>query len=314
MFDRSKWVWMDGELVAWEDATVHVSSHGLHYGTGVFEGIRCYDTPDGPAVFRLADHLQRLYASAAVYGIPLRYTQQQLADAVCDVIAKNGFGACYIRPIAHYGSLTFSLFPDRCPTHVSIVAFPWEKYHASDAQSRGVRVSVASWRKFHPSMMPSTAKACGQYVNSVLAVREAVAAGYDDAILLNSDGNVAEGSGENVFIVRDGAVITNAGEDSILLGVTRDSVIRIARDLGFEVQTRAIALGDLLAADEVFFTGTAVEVTPVRAVEDKKIGSGDRGPVTEQIQSVFFRAVNGSEPAYRAWLHPVQRQTAANYA
>lgn len=305
---ESKWVWMDGNIVPWSSATVHISTHALHYGTGVFEGIRCYETASGPALFRLDAHLERFYASAAVYGLLIPFSKSQLADAICDVVRQNGFRSCYIRPICFYGSDGLSLVPDKCPVRVSILAWPWEPLHGQRSLKFGVRVAVSRWRKFHWRMLPTTAKACGQYLNSVLAIREAVHNGYDEALLLEAEGFVCEGSGENVFVVKDRTLVTNDAQHSILLGVTRDSVITIARDLGLKVETRALHLRNIYAADEAFFTGTAAEVTPIRSVDDKAIGAGARGPVTKVIQRTFFGIVKGCLPAYRAWLHPVAGQ------
>ena len=305
MFDQTQWVWMDGEIVAWSEATVHVSSHALHYGTGVFEGIRCYDTDQGPAIFRADAHLDRFFASAAVYGLRIPFSPEQLMEAMCALIRLNGFRSCYLRPICYYGSRSLGLLPDRCPMHASILAFPWNTMHGDEALRRGVHIGVSRWTKFHSTMMPTTAKACGQYINSILALREAVSAGFDDALLLDLGGSVCEGSGENLFLIKDGILFTNDERHSILMGVTRDAVITIARDLGIPVETRALQLEELTCADEAFFTGTAAEVTPIRALDDKPISNGSRGPITERIQQKFFSVVAAREPAYDHWLHRV---------
>jgi branched-chain amino acid aminotransferase len=304
-FEQSEWVWMNGRVVRWQEATLHVSSHGLHYGSGVFEGIRCYDTADGPALFRLDAHLDRLYASADFYGMTISYSQDELAEAICEVIDRNGFKGCYVRPIAYYGSSSLGVHPRYCPIEVAILVWPWAAYLGDEGLERGVRVKVSSITKFHSRMMPTTAKASGGYINSMLAVRDALDAGYDEALLLDERGNVAEGSGENLFIVRGGGLLTNDEHSSILLGVTRDAVIRLACDLGYRVEVGVIRLDDLYAADEAFFTGTAAEVTPIRELNDRPIGKGGRGPVTEEIQRRFFDAVLGRDPRYRDWLHPV---------
>ncbi|MFL6215701.1 MAG: branched-chain amino acid transaminase [Blastocatellia bacterium] len=304
-FEQTEWVWMNGRAVRWQEATLHVSSHALHYGSGVFEGIRCYETDDGPALFRLDAHLDRLYASAALYGMPIPYSQDEMAEAICDVIDRNGFTGCYVRPIVYYGSSSLGVHPRHCPIEVAILTWPWATYLGEEGLERGVRVKVSPITKFHSRMMPTTAKACGGYINSMLAVREAMAAGYDEALLLDERGNVAEGSGENLFVVRDSGLLTNDEESSILLGVTRDAVIQIARDLGYKVEVGVIRLDDLYAADEAFFTGTAAEVTPIRELNDAVIGQGRRGPVTEAIQRRFFDAALGREARYRDWLHPV---------
>jgi branched-chain amino acid aminotransferase len=310
-FDKTDWVWMNGALTHWSNATVHVSAHALHYGSGVFEGMRCYDTVDGPAVFRIDAHLDRFYASAAVYGIEIPYNREELAEATATVILRNGFRSCYVRPICYHGSSSLGVHPRNCPVEVVILTWPWASYLGDEGLEAGVRVTVSSWTKFHSRMIPTTAKGCGGYLNSMLAVREAVEWGYDEALLLDADGNIAEGSGENLFIVRDGRLLTNDERSSILLGITRDAVITIARDLGYEVEVGTLRLEDLLGADEAFFTGTAAEVTPIREIDGKQIGSGSRGRVTEAIQQAFFAAAYGRDTRYRAWLHFVDKQPAA---
>jgi branched-chain amino acid aminotransferase len=315
MFGGAQWVWMDGSIVRWSDANVHISSHALHYGTAVFEGVRCYATDNGPALFRLDAHLDRFYASADVYGLEVPFSKEMLSEGIDELIRRNDFQSCYVRPICYYESNNLSLVPDKCPVRVGVLAWPWEPLLGKKAQEAGVRVTVSPWVKFHARMMPTTAKACGQYLNSVLAVREAISRGFDEALLLDTEGNISEGSGENVFAVRGKKLVTNDERDSILLGVTRDAVIRIARDFGFQVETRAIQVPDLTSADEVFLTGTAVEVTPVCSVDDKPVGSGARGPITEKIQRAFFTAVTGRDPAYREWLRlvsPVSAVVAAS--
>jgi len=310
-FDQSKWVWRNGSIVPWEDATTHVSAHALHYGSGVFEGMRCYETADGPAIFRLEEHLDRLYQSAAVHGMDIPYTSEELTEAICELIDRHDFKSCYVRPLCYYGSSSLSLHPARCPLEVVILVWPWAPYLGTEGLERGVRVTVSPWRKFHSEMMPTTAKASGQYINSVLAVREAVNRGFDEALLLDVEGNVAEGSGENLFIVKDGQVFTNDERHSILLGITRDAVIQIAQGLGYEVNVGPISLSDLLNSDEAFFTGTAAEVTPIREVDGTLINHGDRGPVTKEIQSAFFAATSGRHQRYRDWLTFVVPQTVA---
>lgn len=305
MFEQTRWVWMDGDVVVWNDATVHISSHALHYGTGVFEGIRCYETDDGPAIFRADAHLDRFYASAAVYGLRIPFPSEHLTEAMCAIIRLNGFQSCYIRPICYYGSRSLGLLPDRCPVHVGILAWPWNTMHGNEALQRGVHIGLSRWTKFHSTMMPTTAKACGQYINSILALREAVSEGFDEALLLDLGGNLCEGSGENLFLVKNGIVLTNDERHSILMGVTRETVITIARDLGIPIETRDLRLEELSSADEAFFTGTAAEVTPIRALDGKSIGNGRRGPITERIQQKFFSLVSGREPAYSTWLHRV---------
>ena len=304
-FDQSKWVWRNGEIIRWEDATTHVSAHALHYGSGVFEGIRCYATDAGPAIFRLDAHLDRFYASAGVYGLEIPYDRLELTEAIEELVRVHEFESCYLRPLCYFGSSSLSVHPAKCPVEVVILAWPWAPYLGAVGLEEGVRVTVSPWKKFHSEMMPTTAKACGQYLNSILAVRDAFKRGFDEALLLNSEGHLAEGSGENLFLVRDRELITNDERDSILMGITRDAVIRIASDLGYPVVTRAMTLEDLVGADEAFFTGTAAEVTPIREVDGVTINGGRRGPVTEQIQRVFFSAVAGREERYSECLHPI---------
>jgi len=310
-FDQSKWVWSNGRLIAWDDASVHISAHTLHLGSGVFEAIRCYDTDDGPSVFRLDAHLKRLYDSASIYGIEIPYTLEELTQAVDEIIWRNGLNTCYLRVLCYHGSGSLGVFPSNCPIELTILAWPLGAYLGSQGLEHGVRITISRWVKFHSRMMPTTAKACGQYLNSLLAFREALEKGYEEAILLNEEGTIAEGTGENLFIVRDGRVLTNDEESSILLGITRDAVIRIAKDLGYPVTIGPIHVEDLLTADEAFFTGTAVEVTPIREVDGKQIGTQARGPITEKIQKVFFTATSGREPQYRHWLHWVKQPAVA---
>jgi branched-chain amino acid aminotransferase len=296
------WIWMDGKFVAWDDAQVHVTAHGLHYGTGVFEGIRCYETQDGPAVFRLRDHLARFFNSAALYELAIPYSAAALHDACLELVSRNRLGNAYIRPVAFFGAHSLDLWPRGCPVHVAMVGWPRGEYLGKESLERGVRIKVSPVRRFHSSVIPTTGKACGQYVNSVLAVQEALRAGFDEALMLNQEGRVAEGSGENLFIVKDGTVITNDADASILPGITRASVLEIARDLGLPVEVRPMEISEVTAADEAFFTGTAVEVTPIREIDGHTIGSGRRGPLTEKIQKVFFDAVHGRAARYRGWL------------
>jgi branched-chain amino acid aminotransferase len=304
---------MNGDVIPWRNATTHVSAHALHYGSGVFEGMRCYETLSGPAIFRLDAHLDRLYSSAEIYGIKIPYTPAELTEAVCEIVRRNNFKSCYVRPICYLGSGSLGVNPCNCPVEMVILAWPWAAYLGAEGVEKGVRVTVSPWRKFHSRMMPTIAKACGQYLNSMLAVRDAVSRGYVEALLLDADGNVAEGSGENLFVVRDGKVLTNDDRHSILLGITRDAVIKIARDLNYRVEVRALELEDLLSADEAFFTGTAAEVTPISEVDETLIGCGARGPVTERIQQVFYAATAGRDPRYANWLYPVNPRPNGNH-
>jgi len=310
-FDQITWMWSNGEFVRWHDASVHISTHTLHLGSGIFEAIRCYDTNNGPAAFRLDAHLDRLYYSASVHSIDIPYTHEELTDVVTELIHRNDFSSCYIRMLCYHGSGSLGVMPNNCPVELAILAWPFGAYLGSHALEHGVRVTISPWVKFSSRMMPTTAKACGQYLNSLLAVRAAVKEGFDEAILLNEEGTIAEGSGENLFLVRDGRVITNDERSSILLGITRDTVFRIARDLGYEVEIGPMRVEDLLSADEAFFTGTAAEVTPIREVDGKQIGTQTRGPITHEIQQAFFAATSGQDPRYQHWLHSVGQPAVA---
>ena len=308
-FDDSKWVWMNGRAIPWQNATTHVSAHALHYGSGVFEGIRCYETTDGAAVFRLDAHLDRLYSSAEIYGLTIPYTREELTAGVNEIVRLNNFRSCYVRPICYLGSGSLAVHPGNNPVEVVILAWPWAPYLGVEGLKHGVRVTVSPWRKFQSRMMPTTAKACGQYLNSMLAVRDAVSRGYAEALLLDAEGHLAEGSGENLFIVRDGQLLTNDESHSILPGITREAVIKIAVDLGYQVKTGVLDLEDLVSADEAFFTGTAAEVTPIREVDETVIGKRTPGLVTEEIQRVFFAATSGEDRRYNDWLHPIVCET-----
>lgn len=305
-FEKTKWVWHNGRQVEWSEAEIHVSAYGLHYGTGVFEGIRAYGTPEGPAVFRLGEHLERMYASARIYNLEIGYTGEELTEAITENLRLNGFTDCYIRPIAFSDSGSLGIRAI-CPTSVTVLAWEWANALDAGKKAAGLNVTVSPWRKFHSSMLPTTAKSSGQYLNSILAVREAAARGFDEALLLDINGNLAEGAVENIFLVRDGRVLTNDEKSSILLGITRASVIEIARDLGYQVEVRTLTLDDLFSADEAFLTGTAVEIAPIRKVDEKTIGDGRTRPVTARIQQEFREIVGGRNPKYRHWLTPVRR-------
>lgn len=304
-FEEAKWVWMDNEFVPWDRATIHVSAHALHYGSGVFEGIRCYETPDGPALFRAHDHIARFYCSAETHGMDIPYGPEQLAEAMAELIRRNQFSNCYVRPICFRGSHDLSVTPEDCPVLISILAWPWAPLHGKDSVRHGLRVSISPWKKFHSTMMPPTAKATGQYVNSMLALRDARKREYDEAILLDVDGYLAEASSENLFLVRNGDVWTNDERHSILLGITRDSVIQIARDLGYRVGVGPLSVEDLKSADEVFLTGTAAEIVPVREVDGVSVGNGSSGAITKRIQEQFISIVSGRNSAYMNWLQPI---------
>lgn len=304
-FEQTKWIWHNGKNSAFDEALIHTTAYGLHYGLGVFEGIRAYETPTGPAIFRLKEHLDRLYASAKVYGLEIPYTAEQLSAAICDNVAANSFSNCYIRPTAYFDSGSLGIRPI-CPVSVTIIAWEWPSDFAAK-QEQGLRLTVSPWRKFHQTMLPTTAKATGQYLNSILAVREAEQRGFDEALLLNAEGNVAEGAVENVFIIKDGKVKTNDENSSILLGITRHSAIEIAHHLGYEVEIGALSLDEVRKADEMFLTGTAIEITPVSEIDGQPIGHGARGPITQKIQQAYFDIVRGRDPQFLHWLTPVQQ-------
>ncbi|GIU96353.1 MAG: branched chain amino acid aminotransferase [Actinomycetota bacterium] len=299
-------IWMDGQLVDWRDAHVHVLSHALHYGSGVFEGIRAYETARGPAVWHLDEHLKRLFRSAKLYHLEIPYAREALAEAVKDTIRANGLTACYIRPLVVRGYGEMGVNPLQAPVNVIVAVWPWGAYLGEEALERGVRIKISSWRRNAQNALPAAAKATGQYINSVLAKIESLKAGYDEAILLNEAGQITDGSGENVFIVRDGVLVTPPTSAGCLDGITRSSVMRIARDLGYEVREENLVRTDLYNADECFFTGTAAEITPIREVDDRVVGEGHRGPITKELQSVFFAATKGEDPRYADWLTYVE--------
>jgi branched-chain amino acid aminotransferase len=295
-------IWMDGKLVAWEDATIHVLTHGLHYGSGVFEGIRAYATKRGAAVFRLPDHIRRLYRSAHVYHMEIPFTQDEVIDAVLETIRQNHLSECYIRPLVYRGYAEMGLNPLPAPVNVSVAVWPWGVYLGEESLETGVRAKVSSWKRTDHNVLPPGAKATGQYIGSGLAKVEALKAGYDEAIMLNHAGYVTDGSGENVFVVKDGVIYTPPFSAGCLDGITRDSIITIARDQGYEVIERNLSRFDLYTADEAFFTGTAAEVAPIREVDDRPLGTNGRGPITKELQGTFFAAVRGEIDKYERWL------------
>jgi branched-chain amino acid aminotransferase len=297
-------IWMNGELVDWPDATVHVLSHALHYGTSVFEGIRAYETPRGPAVFRLDDHLARLERSAQMYYMPLPYTREELREAVHEVIRVNGLQACYIRPIAFRGYGTMGLFPLEAKVDVAVAVWEWGAYLGEESLTKGIGAKISSWRRIGPNTVPATAKAGGQYLNSILAKIESHHGGYEEALLLNEAGFVADGTGENLFVVKNGALYTPPVSASILMGITRQTIIELAQEEGIEVVEAEIPRADLYVADEVFVSGTAAEVCPVRSVDDHVIGP--RGPVTTRLQERFFNAIVGNDRRSEEWLDYVE--------
>jgi branched-chain amino acid aminotransferase len=298
-------IWMNGEFVAWEDAKVHVLTHAMHYGTGVFEGIRAYETDDGQTgIFRHQDHLKRLERSARFYYMDIPYSQEQLREATHELIVRNGFRSCYIRPLVYRGHGPMGLDPLDNPVDVSIAVWEWGAYLGEEGQRNGIRARVSSWRRISPESLIPDAKACGQYLNSVLAKIESKKAGYDEAILLDHKNHVCEGTGENVFVVRDGTICTPPHTASILDGINRKSVMEIARDLGYTVVERDLGRGELVLADEIFLTGTAAELTPVREIDDIEIGPP--GEITRALQRAFDDALHGRTERYREWLDLVQ--------
>ena len=311
--EQADLIWHNGELVAWEDAKVHVLTHGLHYGTGVFEGERAYETPQGTAIFRHGDHLARLLRSAELYYMPVPYTLEELRAATHELIAANELRECYIRPIVFRGYGQMGLYPLDCDVDVAIAAWPWGAYLGEESKNSGIRAKVSSWRRIpHDALIPH-AKASGQYLNSVLAKIEASKAGYEEAILLDSHGFVCEGSGENIFVVRDGQIATPPQSAGILDGISRKSILKIALDLDIEVVERNLARAELYLADEIFMTGTAAELVPVREVDDHPIGGAGREPgtgtITKEIQRVYDDALHGRDPRYVEWLDVVQVPT-----
>ncbi len=294
-------IWMDGKLLDWEDAKVHILTHALHYGSGVFEGIRAYETERGAAIFRLTDHIRRLFRSAGVYMMEMPFSVDELVAASKETVRENGLRSCYVRPIVYRGYGEMGLNPLHAPVNVAIAVWPWGTYLGQDCIENGARLMISSWRRPDPNVLPAQAKATGQYINSGLAKVEAVHAGFDDALMLGPDGYVAEATGENLFVIRDEKVMTPPESSGVLLGVTRDSVMRIASDLGYEIVERKLTRADVYMADEAFLTGTAAEVTPIREVDNRPLGAGGRGPITKDIQQTYFSAVKGQIEKYDAW-------------
>ena len=304
-FTGNDQVWMNGSLVAWKDATVHVATHALHYGTGIFEGIRAYQTKDGSAVYRLPEHMRRLYDSCRVYRMEPRWSVDELSAAVVETVRVNGYESCYIRPLVYRGLETLGLDPRPCPVDVSIIVWEWAAMFGADGLSKGIDVGVSSWTRLAPNTLPAMAKATGNYANSGLIKMQAMIDGYGDAIALDESGLVSEGSGQNLFLVRDKVIYTPSVTSSILQGITRDSVLVMARDLGYEVREAAMPREFLYMADEAFFCGTAVEITPIKSIDRIPVGTGERGPVTAALQQQFFGIITGEVPDSHRWLTPV---------
>jgi branched-chain amino acid aminotransferase len=314
--EPSAYIWHRGKLVPWQDATIHVLAHALHYGSAVFEGIRAYATKaHGPAIFRLDDHVRRFVESARVYRMELPHTAQEIYDACCAVVRENGLESAYVRPLAYkgYGSLGVGAV-DRCPTEVAIAAFKWGAYLGTEAMERGANVMVSSWRRVSPDTLPMMAKASGNYLSGQLMTAEARRLGFDEGLALDSFGNLSEGAGENVFLIRDGVISTPVVASALLPGITRHTVITLARDMGLEVREELIPREALYLADEVFLTGTAAEITPVRAVDGLQVGAGRRGPITTRLQDAFFGLFDGRTEDRWDWLDPVGAPAATHAA
>ena len=300
--DKAGKIWFDGNMVDWKDANIHVLSHVVHYGTGVFEGIRAYKNEKGVAVFRLKEHVQRLFDSAKIYKIDIPYTQEEIEEAILETVRVNDLDGCYIRPVVFRGSGELGVNPLNCPVNVVIAAWEWGSYLGEEGMANGVDIGVSSWRKPAPDTFPALAKCAANYMNSQLAKLEAIDNGYDEAIMLDYEGHVSEGSGENIFIAEGEKLFTPSMSSSNLKGITRDSIMTVARDLGYEVIEEVISRERLYSANEVFFTGTAAEVTPIRSIDHRTIGIGSRGPIAEKIQKTFFDIVEAKVEDKHGWL------------
>ncbi len=304
MADRDGKIWKDGKLVDWRDANLHMLTHSLHYGMAVFEGVRAYKTTDGTAIFRLKEHTQRLYNSAKIFQMAIPYDMETLMEAQKEVVRANNLESCYLRPLVWIGSEKMGVSARGNTIHVGIAAWPWGAYLGEDGIKRGIRVKTSSFTRHHVNVSMVRAKASGYYINSILANQEVTAEGYDEALLLDTDGYVSEGAGENVFVIKNGKIYT-PDLASCLDGITRDAVLTMARDLGIEIVEKRITRDEVYCADEAFFTGTAAEITPIRELDNREIGIGSRGPITEKLQSLFFDVVGGKSDKYRHWLTKV---------
>ncbi len=312
MSNHCNLIWYNGNVVPFQEATTHVMSHVLHYGSGVFEGIKCYSTPNGPGIFKLNQHITRLFESAKIYNMHIPYSPEELSQACLDLVAKNKIDSGYIRPIAFYGYDTLGVHPKECPVSVSIGIFDWGSYLGKGALENGVRVTISPWRKFHSTSFPTVAKSSGQYLNSLLAVQDAKTKGFDEALLLNQEGTIAEGAGQNIFIVKNGELFTNAEDSSILMGITRETLIYLATEMGITIHIGKLSLGQLFNADEAFFCGTASEVTPICEVDSRSIGNGKSGQLTQKIQKIYIDIVHGKTDKYTHWLTFVENLKAEN--
>ncbi len=294
-------IWMDGELVDWDDARIHVLTHSLHYGCGVFEGIRAYATDEGPAIFRLHDHVRRLFRSAHIFMIDVPFSDEEIVTATKQTVAVNGLDQCYIRPLVYLGYGEMGLNPLLAPVQVSIAVWPWGAYLGEEGMARGVRMKISSWQRHAPNAIPPAAKGTGMYINSSMAKIEAIKAGYDEAILLSPQGYVSECTGENIFVVRGGRIVTPPLSAGALEGITQDTVLTLARDLGYEVGTGNILRSDLYVADEAFITGTAAELVPISSVDDRDVGDGKPGPITRRLQELYGEVVRAKVDRYKDW-------------
>lgn len=301
----TEYIWMNGKMIKWDEANIHVCSHVVHYGSSVFEGMRVYKTKNGPAAFRLREHSERLLNSAKIYRMPMKWSADEIDQAILDVVGINNLESCYVRPVAYRGYNSLGVDPTPCPVDLAIAVWPWGKYLGDDAMENGVSVCVSSWNRIAPNTMPAMAKAGANYMNSQLIKQEAISHGYVEGIALDVYGHVSEGSGENIFLVRKGALITPTFSASILPGITRRSVIRIAEDMGLKVIEQNVPREALYLADEVFFTGSAAEITPISKIDEIKIGNGKCGPITKQLMDKFFGILDGSEPDEHNWLTPI---------
>lgn len=310
-FSEAGRIWMNGKMVDWKDATIHVATHALHYGSGVFEGIRAYDSPRGTNVFRLPEHMRRLFDSLRIYRMDPPYSVEQLTEAVIETIRVNAFASCYIRPLLYRGYSQLGINPLPCPVEASIIVWEWEASLGNEALAKGVDVGVSSWTRIAPNTFPALAKATANYANSGLIKMQATVDGYAEGIALDESGLISEGSGQNLFLVRDNVVYTPSLTSSILQGITRDTVLTLARDLGFDVREQPLPREFLYMADEAFFCGTAVEITPIRSIDKITVGEGRRGPVTAALQERFFGIVRGERPDQHNWLTPVGSLVAA---
>ncbi len=306
MSDYSKNIWFEGKIVPFSEGKIHVLSHCIHYGTGVFEGIKCYNTPKGPAVFKLKEHMERLHQSASNYNMKIPYSVEDLCQGTIDLISANNLTDSYIRPIAYYGYDTLGVHPKDCPVQVTIGTLNWGAYVGKDAIKKGAHITISPWKKYQSKSFPASTKSSGTYLNSLLAVQDAKSRGFDEALLLNLDNTVAEGSGQNFFIIKDGIFHTNDKNANILMGITRETVLSLIKDLGMQYKIQDISLDDLYSADEAFFTGSASEVTPIRKIDDHEFGDGTAGELTLKIQSLYYDIVRGEKPEYDSWLSYVK--------